>query len=212
MEVKTPLEPDKYYHIYNHAVGRDNLFRSDENFNYFLQKYKYYISSVADTFAYCLMPNHFHLAVRIKSRKELIDFFSTRQGLKTLDGLELDGLELNKQISLQFGHLFNSYAQSFNKQQKRKGSLFEKNFERKHINSDEYFRSLMHYIHYNPVHHKFVEDLRDWKHSSFSSFFSAKATQLQREEVIDWFGNKENLYAHHQKQIDEKMVLELEFL
>jgi len=76
MEVKIPLEPDKYYHIYNHAVGGDNLFCSNENFNYFLQKYKHYITPIADTFAYCLMPNHFHLAVRIKSKKELFEQFS----------------------------------------------------------------------------------------------------------------------------------------
>jgi len=60
---KIPLEVEKCYHIYNHAVGNENLFRCDENYRYFLKKYAEHISPIADTFAYCLMPNHFHLSV-----------------------------------------------------------------------------------------------------------------------------------------------------
>ncbi len=207
MEGKEPLEPGNYYHIYNHAVGNDNLFATDENYSFFLKKYKQYILPVADTFAYCLMPNHFHLAVRIKPVQDLTQ---TLQGFQTLEGLEL--VKLSRAISLRFGHFFNSYAQAFNKQQKRTGNLFEKNFERKLITTDEYFRNLIHYIHFNPVHHEFVEDLRDWKHSSYSSFFTTKATSLQRDEVLEWFGNRENFIAFHQREIDEQMVVELEFV
>jgi len=35
--IRIPLEPDKYYHIYNHAVGRDNLFKCDDNYLFFLK-------------------------------------------------------------------------------------------------------------------------------------------------------------------------------
>ena len=66
-----PLEADNYYHIYNHAVGQDNLFKKDENYNFFLKKYANYINPIADTFAYCLMPNHFHFLVRIKYEKAI---------------------------------------------------------------------------------------------------------------------------------------------
>jgi len=69
-----PLESDKYYHIYNHAVGNDNLFKKEENYYFFLKKYIQHISPIADTFAYCLMPNHFHFAVRVKSEKEIMYF------------------------------------------------------------------------------------------------------------------------------------------
>ncbi len=197
---KIPLEPDKYYHIYNHANGRENLFVNDGNFNFFLQRYAKHINPIADTYAYCLMPNHFHLAVKIKSAQHL-------QGFKNLEGVvNLEGF-----ISQQFSNLFNSYSKAFNKQENRKGSLFIPRFERKHIDSDNYFKQLIHYIHYNPVHHGFVDDLRNWKHSSFESFFSKKATKLKREEVMEWFENKENFWAFHQREIDEKMVLELEY-
>ena len=64
-------KPYKYYHIYNHTNGFGNIFKSDENYRFFLEKHKLYISPVAGTFAYCLIPNHFHLLIKIKSEEEL---------------------------------------------------------------------------------------------------------------------------------------------
>ncbi|MCA6369510.1 MAG: hypothetical protein IM618_21000 [Cytophagales bacterium] len=32
--------PGRTYHLYTHANGSENLFRSDENFGYFLKRYK----------------------------------------------------------------------------------------------------------------------------------------------------------------------------
>jgi len=90
------------------------------------------------------------------------------------------------------------------------GSLFMQNFKRKLIDDNQYFKQLIHYIHFNPVHHNYVKDLRDWKFSSFESFFSEKASQLARSEVISWFENKTEFYNFHKKQIDEKIILDLE--
>lgn len=62
------LEEGGYYHIYNRANGSDNLFRQKSDYRHFLRLYQKYIVPVADTFAWVLMPNHFHLLVRIKER------------------------------------------------------------------------------------------------------------------------------------------------
>lgn len=85
------FEPNAIYHIYTHANGNENLFRSDKNYNYFLERYGYHIHPVADTFAYCLMPNHLHLMVQIRSEKEVLDYICSKkeppltlQGFKTL--------------------------------------------------------------------------------------------------------------------------------
>ena len=156
------------------------------------------------------MPNHFHFAVRIKSDEELIAFFK-----KDLTGFEnLSGLvnKIPNLISKQFSNLFNSYSKAFNKQQNRRGTLFEKPFKRSHIDSDEYFRNMIPYIHFNPVHHGFVKDLRDWPYSSFESFFTDKASNLQRKEVITWFDSKENFFLQHKVEIDNKMIADLEYL
>jgi putative transposase len=51
------MEPAKFYHLYNHANGNENLFRKDENYLFFLKKFAFYINPVADTYAYCLLLN-----------------------------------------------------------------------------------------------------------------------------------------------------------
>ncbi|WP_262708154.1 hypothetical protein [Botryobacter ruber] len=40
---RIPFEPDKLYHVYNHGNGSECLFRSDENYYYFLKKYAQYL-------------------------------------------------------------------------------------------------------------------------------------------------------------------------
>ena len=37
------LEPGCLYHIYNHAVGTEKLFLSEDNYNYFLRRYEHFI-------------------------------------------------------------------------------------------------------------------------------------------------------------------------
>jgi REP element-mobilizing transposase RayT len=153
------FEPNHFFHIYNHGNGDDNIFKNDGNYLYFLNKYAEYLNPISQTYAYCLMPNHFHFLVKIKSNDELIDFFkmTLTSKSKNLQGLEdLEGL-----ISQQYSNFFNAYSKAFNKQQDRRGSLFTVNLKRKRVNNDAYFTQLIHYIHYNPVHHGFVESLDD---------------------------------------------------
>src|SRR3990172_7982834 len=66
-----PLEHCKYYHIYNCGNNRDDLFRTRENYNHFLSLYDKYIYPIADTYAWVLMKNHFHLLVRIREEEEI---------------------------------------------------------------------------------------------------------------------------------------------
>ncbi len=61
-----PLEAGNFYHIYNHGVGGRNLFREKGNYEHFLRQYRKYIDPVVDTYAWALMPNHFHWLVRVK--------------------------------------------------------------------------------------------------------------------------------------------------
>jgi len=202
------LEPDRYYHVYNHAIPKNNLFLNDENYHFFLRKYMEYILPIADTFAYCLLPNHFHLAIRIKKKEQIFEYFKKSKHYSYIEFLPEE--DISELLSKQFSNLFNSYTKSFNKLYERRGSLFERRFKRLLIDNQEYFRSIIHYIHFNPVMHGFVRDLRDWSHSSFEAFFSPAASNLKREEVILWFGNKKSFYEFHRKQIDGRMSLDLE--
>jgi hypothetical protein len=62
----TRFEEHKFYHIYNRTVDKKPMFSSDDNYRFFLQRYDHYLSPVLDTYAYCLLGNHFHLLVRVK--------------------------------------------------------------------------------------------------------------------------------------------------
>jgi REP element-mobilizing transposase RayT len=189
------LEPEYYYHIFNHANGSENLFNCEENYNYFMKKYDLHISPVAETYSYCLMPNHFHILIRIKDESQLIRVFPK---FKTLEKLEQ-----NNFISKQFANFFSSYTQSFNKKYNRKGSLFIKNFQRKKIISEQYLKQAIVYVHQNPVHHKFAKNPEDWKYSSYNAFFSSKLTSIRKNEVINLFNDLQNFKDYHKTKTAE---------
>lgn len=157
------LNFDTYYHIYNHANGDDNLFREKRNYAYFMDRYRQHIDPIADTVAWCLMPNHFHLLVKLKSEEEIA---STFPKFRTLEKLEAKSNFLSKQ----FANFFSSYTQAFNKVYGRRGSLFLKNFKRKEVQDDEYLKALVVYIHLNPVKHGFTKRCTDWEWTSYETF------------------------------------------
>src|SRR5665647_1869477 len=96
------LLPNEVYHIYNHAVGDDNLFRHADNYKYFLQRYADFIHPIAQTYAYCLMPNHFHVLIRIRSEEAIVENIK----LNTFPKFET----LEKLLSKQFSNFFSSYT------------------------------------------------------------------------------------------------------
>ena len=61
-----PLVQGNYYHIFNRGNNSSNLFSKPEEYEHFLHLYDKYILPIADTFAWALMRNHFHLLVYIK--------------------------------------------------------------------------------------------------------------------------------------------------
>ena len=205
-----PLEPEEYYHVFNHANGFENIFRAAKNYRYFLHLYLKYIPGIVDTLAYCLMPNHFHLVIRMKSEEELRCFYS---GMKKPEALQSSGtLEgLCRLNSLQFSHLFNSYAQGFNKVYHRRGGVFISNFKRKKITSNEYLLNLIVYVHNNPVHHGFVKTMDDWEYSSYHALFSGRDTMLARNETLELFGGADRFREFHRnlktfEPIDEETL------
>jgi putative transposase len=71
--------------------------------------------------------------------------------------------------STQLSHLFNSYAQYYNKKYQRRGVLFEKGFRRKIVDDPEYLKNLIDYIHNNPVKHGFADHPWEYPWSSFTN-------------------------------------------
>jgi len=177
------LEEGYYYHIYNRGNNKEKLFIEKEDYSRFMELYRKYIHEIADTFCFCLMPNHFHFALRIKERGEIIS-----SELK------------NKSFHQSFSNFFNAYAKYFNINYVRTGSLFQKNFKRKRVDNEIYLKFLIHYIHTNPVHHEICDDFTKYRYSSYQAILNNHPSILHRDYVIELFENENNFaYTHRQK-------------
>ena len=210
-----PLSHGKFFHIYNRGTNGCNLFLENDNYRYFLNLYDKYIHCIADTFAWVLMPNHFHFLVQIKDEKS-IDFNPRKliikeQALARVESKSLisssdfdpitDFSHERYKPEQQFSNLFNAYAQAVNKKYHRTGSLFEHTFHRKEVEHSRYFRQLVLYIHNNPVHHGFCSHPVEYPWSSYITCVSEKQTKLKRDQVVRWFENTENFISvHNQKE------------
>ncbi len=188
------LEFGKFYHILNRAVGKELLFKSKNDYFFFILKFKHYILPIADIYAYCLMPNHFHYLMRIKDEKDLAS-----------GTLKIGN---NNKIHQIFGNFFTSYSKSFNKVYNRKGSLFIHPFKRILIDDESYLLHLIAYIHRNPIHHNFTKEYDQWKFSSYNAIVSntSAKTNVKRREVIEMFGSIEDFIIFHQQNKPKKGI------
>ena len=130
---KTPLEPGNFYHVYNHAVGNEKLFRHQFNYKMFLERLSKYLHGFVDIYCYCLMPNHFHLLVRVRDYEIIATAFNIPDNKRKIISAD----DVTAKISRQFSHAFNSYAQAYNKEFRRKGSLFNNRYKRKRVGNEK---------------------------------------------------------------------------
>ena len=188
------------YHIYNRTNNNEKLFLSDENRLFFLKKYKEYLSPCLDTYCWCLLPNHFHFLIRMKSHKAIFDSVSTKtigdRSITEKRFLE-NGCSAGELTEHAFQRFFQSYSLAFNKRYQRKGNLFYKPFKRVKVDKESHFTQAIVYIHANPVRHGLMKDFTKYTWSSWQSYLSDTPTHLLRDEVINWFGNKEQFIKAH---------------
>jgi putative transposase len=184
-----PLKSGVFYHIYNRGTNREDIFVQERNYRYFLQLYTKHIEPAAETYAYCLLKNHFHVLVRIKDEDP--------KGLERPLG------------SIAFSNFFNAYAKAINKAYGRTGSLFQHPFGRIPVLTQSYLVQLVRYIHLNPQKHGLVTDFRQWPYSSYQAYLSNQPTRLKRDDVLAWFDGTRGLVAAHQMPIDDQVLAPL---
>ena len=182
-----PLTHGTFFHIYNRGNNGENLFIQERNYHYFTELWWKHISPIAETWAFCLLRNHFHAAVWIKNQEDLYP---------DLTGLKNPKL---KEPSQYFSNFFNAYARGVNIATQRTGALFERPFKRIPVDTESYLMRLIVYIHQNPQKHQFVTNFRDWNYSSYHDLISNVPTRLPREKVIQFFGSREDFIRIHQK-------------
>ena len=197
--LRIPFEPEQYYHLYNHGNSSDNLFIEDENYWFFLGRYQKYVSLIAETYAYCLMPNHFHFLIKTKPAEVIKEglLFINEPSHRIAQWEEKLAADYSKFLSFRLSNLFNSYSRSFNNQYNRKGSLFRPNAHRKLVDSEWYRLLLVCYINCNPVHHDFVENIIDWPYSSYQYLLNGNEAGFLSKESLNWFGGIEEFKEAH---------------
>jgi REP element-mobilizing transposase RayT len=197
------LRPENCYHIYNHAVGEENLFEREADYLYFLSGMKKYFPPVSDILVYCLMPNHFHLVARMKEFQSVKGYFAAlTKGRYAIEELiQQDQEHLSQRISQVYSNFFNAYSKHYNFVNARTGTLFKRTFRREEVKDLAYLRRLICYVHQNPVNAGFVQKPEDWKFSSYRSLLSTSPTLIPREEIIGLFGDLENFkHCHTRKE------------
>ncbi|HCS41122.1 MAG TPA: transposase [Anaerolineaceae bacterium] len=156
-----PIEVDSIYHIYNRGVNKELIFFSERNYQFFIYKMVNYMQDNASILAYCLMPNHYHLLVKIKNA----DF--VQKGLQPF---------------------LISFTNSINIDQKRIGPLFQGRYQANLVFDDAYLLECVKYIHLNPVKAGLVKLLQEWGYSSYRDYLSPQSKSfVDKESVLTHF-------------------------
>lgn len=200
-----PLYPDKTYHIFSRAVGAEKLFNNEENYHFFLLKYKQYVNPIAGTYAFALLPNHFHFLIRIKGEQFIESHFNEKKKLKKFDPALVPDFIMER-----FSNFLNSYTKSFNKVYNRKGALFMDYLRRVEVLDDHQFSATLFYIHKNPVHHGYCKSMFDWKWTSYKAYLNEDSTFILKKDVLGWLGGKETFLKFHEQRVDLKNAVIIE--
>jgi REP element-mobilizing transposase RayT len=195
-KVRTPLLKDNFYHIFNRGNNGEKIFYIEENYSYFLNKFNEYLTRYVELYGYCLLPNHFHLLLRVIKEETNLSGFKN-----------LTGLKKPKTISRAFSDYFNSYTKSINKQQNRSGNFLNKLFKRKLIDSNEYLMINVVYIHRNPLHHRISNSFQTYKWSSYGEIVNNRKRFINNNFALELFGGLKNFTdIHRQADLDFKEI------
>jgi REP element-mobilizing transposase RayT len=116
------------------GIERRDIFRDDKDRKSFLDRLAIILEETqTQCYAWALIPNHFHLLLRIGP------------------------IPLSKVMR----RLMTGYAVTFNKRHKRSGHLFQNRYKSVICEEDPYLLELIRYIHLNPLRARLVQDLKE---------------------------------------------------
>lgn len=131
--------PGAVYHVTARGVEKRDIFLDSDDYRGFTNSQRAVIQALGgQLLAFCLMPNHVHLAIRV--------------GHIALSRI------MHKIL---FRHAF-----TFNAKYARVGHLFQGRHSAYLVTNETYLFNLFQYIHQNPVRAKLVARPRDWQWSS----------------------------------------------
>jgi putative transposase len=154
------------FHVVNRGVRRLRLFDHDGDYRAWLQAFAEAQARVAvDVFAYCLMPNHFHLVLRPSEDGQLSEFM--RLGTVT--------------HSMRW-HAYRGTGGT--------GAVYQGRFRAFPVQTNSYFYNVCRYVEANPVRAALAKRAEEWNWSSLAArnrgrqVFALAEWPLQRP--ADW--------------------------
>jgi len=128
------------YHVVLRGINKQTIFEDEEDHEMFLQTLDQYKQmSGYKLLAYCLMGNHVHLL------------------MKTED----------ESLGQCFKRIGASYVYWYNMKYYRVGHLFQDRYKSEAVETDDYFKVVIRYIHRNPLKAGMVSRLEDYTWSSY---------------------------------------------
>ncbi len=173
-----------FYHLYNRGLNKQKIFHYHKDYEKLLGKLSSLLLEGDWTiYAYCLMPNHYHLLVE----------------------------ERKTPIAKLIGRLFTSYGVFFNKKYQSQGPLFSDRFKSKIIQKNSYFLEVSRYIHLNPVKAGLVNTPEDYPFSSLSEYVGKLHRNIiDLEKVTTLLGDHKHRVESYVKFVKDGMKLDLE--
>jgi len=175
--------PDVLYHVGSRGVEKRPIFdviRGDRDFFLVLlertvKRYRWRCHS------YCLMGNHFHLAVETP--------------------------EANLAGGMQW--LKSRYATWFNQENDRVGALFERRYFGELVDDESHAYELARYLVLNPVRAKLCDHPRDWRWSSYAAAVRAiePPSFLYLDGLRVLFGNGSQGVARYEQFVQDGIAL-----
>lgn len=201
---KAPFYQKQFYHVYNRTNNKELLFVTDTDRIRFLHKIEQYLIPYMDIFAWSLLPNHFHLYVRIKSERKIEEYLNSLPAGK-LCNTERKFIKrktsLHALIENSFARFFISYSSIFNRIYHRNGNLFHRPFKHIYTNSENQLHQTILYINTNAVKHNLASSINDYKWSSYWSLITERNLQVPSKELFILFGGKEAFINHHKDKM-----------
>ena len=154
------------------GIGKQNIFEDDLD----KQKFLTLLAQCKEKgqfqlYAYCLMNNHVHLL--LKTEKEPLAIIIKRLG--------------------------SNYVYWYNTRYERVGHLFQDRFKSEPVEDDAYLKTVIRYIHYNPVKGGLAKDLR-YPYSSFSAYENGRTGGLTDIETPLSVIGQEEFFSYHAKR------------
>jgi putative transposase len=194
------FEKGYLYHIYNQGNNRQNIFFNRQNYMFYTKKIEKYILPYSDILAWCLMPNHFHLMIRVNDVELNTSGFTP--GF-TLSETRSETRSINDSI----GIMLRTYTRAINKQMGFTGSLFRKETKAECLNNptkkisyfinknepkinishyeNQYPQICFNYIHQNPVKARLVKKAVNWEFSSARDYAGLRNGHFINMEIAE---------------------------